>query len=102
MKRGIKMTQWIDWASIGSFLSHVAVGLGLLFIGVMVFDKNQQLHLYRTQLMLLGFCPQQNPEHFNYFFQSSHDLVVYIGNMTFRVKCRHDKAIRFKDTDLTR
>ena len=36
MKRGIKMTQWIDWASIGSFLSHVAVGLGLLFIGVMV------------------------------------------------------------------
>ena len=38
MKRGIKMTQWIDWASIGSFLSHVAVGLGLLFIGVMVFE----------------------------------------------------------------
>gem|GEM_PF-1748456 len=32
------MTQWIDWASIGSFLSHVAVGLGLLFIGVMVFE----------------------------------------------------------------
>jgi putative membrane protein len=38
MKRGIKMTQWIDWASIGSFLSHVAVGLGLLFIGGMVFE----------------------------------------------------------------
>lgn len=32
------MTQWIDWASIGSFLSHVAVGLGLLFIGVIVFE----------------------------------------------------------------
>lgn len=32
------MTQWIDWTSIGSFLSHVAVGLGLLFIGVIVFE----------------------------------------------------------------